>query len=651
MPPRTATPAAQKKKQIAELATRLEKAAEAYYNSDTLLMTDAEYDAVQEQLRTLDPKHPLLLKVGAEEGGAAPLPYRMASLNKVHPDSQGGGGAVTRWTRKQVERGATRFLVTEKLDGLSCLWVNRDPINPKTGSMYLRGNGVKGLEIRGLEFARRVLGAAVNTMVPCVIRGELLLSEANTPAGSIGRSLVNGWIHRAMRGERFSELNLIQFVAYQVIEPSGLTREEQMQWLKENGYALPRFTVVGAASCKDGFLEAVLKGWKSGGGVYPIDGIVVAPANLPSEMLAANEDLRNPSDAVAFKMVLEEQIRQTRVVDVIWSASAQGYWIPRIQIEPVEISGARIQFCTGHNARTVLNGGIGMGAQIQIRRSGDVIPTLDRVLSPASGGALFPAEGTWEWVGDSADAVHIRVKGDGGDDLRVKQLDHCLSTLGVQGVGAGLIQLLVAGGIRTAKDIYSASEQALCKLLGPGRGKIVWKALRDPSGGWTESQLLIASAMLPRGVGERKLASLFKVETDPRKWARVWGEGGHGEVPDGWTAVSLAGLLTVLSAALAWREEMFDWVPWMQGAVASSAPPTAGTVVFTGCRDKALEARMVSRGWLVSDGVTRATTLLVVADSVEIGDSTADGGSGKLKKAIAAGIRIQNLSQIREQFP
>lgn len=648
MPPQKKKPSTQ----VAELAARLTEAAEAYYNSDTLLMSDAEYDAALETLRSLDPKHPLLLKVGADEAGAVNLPYKMASLNKVHPESQGGGGAVRRWVQKQKERGATRMLITEKLDGLSCLFTSSE----KNGSrLYLRGNGVKGMEIRDGGSIESIMKRGSNHE-QCVLRGELILSEANTPEGSIGRSLVNGWIHRAARGERLAELRSIDFVAYQVLEPSGMTREQQVAWLKSKEYLLPRTTSVSVNVCTDIFLETVLKGWKSGSGIYPIDGIVVAPGNLASEVLGAGDDLQNPSDAVAFKMILEEQIRRTRVVDVLWSPSAQGYLIPRIQIEPVEISGARIQYCTGHNARTIVNGSIGPGAQIKLRRSGDVIPTLDSVLSACADGPALPKNtDEWEWVGDEKDAVHIRVKGDGGKDLVCKKLEHCLNTLGVMGVGPGLIELLVKGGLTSVKEVYDANEDTLCKILGPGRGKLVWKALRATSDTWTEADLLVASSLLPRGVGHRKMAVLFDGEGDPRKWVEVWSKR---EAPEGWTRASLDGLLRAMPGAIAWRTEMFSWVPWRCGgggggpasaSAGSGTSPggTAGSVVFTGCRDKALEGRMIAAGWEIGDAVSKKTTLLVVADGTDVEGE----GSGKLKKARSMNIKIQNLTQIRELFP
>lgn len=628
-----------KKKQIIALAERLQAAATAYYNSDTLLMSDAEYDTALEQLRALDPKHPLLLKVGADEEESTQLPYKMASLNKVHPDSQGGGGAVKRWVARQVERGAQAFLVTEKLDGLSCMIYKQGP----ECRIYLRGNGVKGVEVRGMSeyFLKPAQRAA-----DFVVRGEILLSEANTPQGSIGRSLVNGWIHRAMRGERFAELSRIDFVAYQLIEPYGLSRQQQFEIMKTMGFTLPRSTVFSAQNTKDTVLESVLKGWKEVGRTYPLDGIVIAPFTLANEISGIEEDLKNPPDMVAFKMTLEDQVRETRVVAIHWAASAQGYLIPRIEIEPVEISGARIQFCSGHNARAIVKGNLGPGARIQLRRSGDVIPTLDSVLEAAPGGAAMPVGVDYEWVGET----HIRVK-EGTEACETatagKRMEHCFDTLGVKGVGPGLVDLMIKAGLTTVQKVYAADEKELVRILGPGRGVLSYKALRTNEASWTEVDLLIASSLLPRGVGHRKLAPLSSVSkgghADPREWVRIW----KTAVPDGWTRTSLDECLKALPAAIEWRTRTFPDIPWRCSIAETVAPyetgPSAGIVVFTGVRDKELEDVMKRAGWTVGDSVTRGTTLVITADG-------ASHDTGKCKKAVSLKIPIQNLSQSRKAW-
>jgi DNA ligase (NAD+) len=649
----------QEQTQLKDLVARLEKAHAMYHTTSELLMTDAEYDAGLEELRRRSPSHPLLTKIGESEGkgGAALLPYRMASLNKIHPDSQGGGGAVERWKKKMVTAGATTIVCMEKLDGLSALFCVEAGVPPR---LYLRGDGVKGVDvsacIRGIPCLTRLCVPGTRM----IVRGELLLSEANTPAGSIGRSLVNGWVHRgasAAGGAVPEELRKVDFVGYQVLEPKGLSRDQQLTWMVSRGLAIPNAVTVKVAEFSDRGLEQLLTSWKTGGGArYPFDGIVCGPGNLVPVADEGGVDLKNPTDMVAFKMVTEEQVRTTEVVAVHWSASAQGVLIPRIQVRPVEIGGAQIEFCSGHNARTIASLGIGPGARIQLRRSGDVIPTVDKVLSAVP--PSFPAEGTWVWssAGGAAgagaeEATHIRVKeGDTAGEAEIvrKQLTHTLEILGAEGVGPGIVAKLVEAGLQTPLTLFGATETRLCQLLGPGRGANVYAAIRARQTAWTELDFLCASNLLPRGVGERKLRPLFALEADPRMWvSRI---GGRCEAPTGWTAPSIKALCSALPAAIAWRESQFPSIPYRLPALPESSASTtpvkkgvSGTVVFTGGRNRSLEEAMVAAGWTIADAITKQATLLIIPSSPHTQTT-------KEAKAASLGISIRTMEDCLREF-
>ena len=73
-------------------------------------------------------------------------------------------------------------------------------------------------------------------------------------------------------------------------------------------------------------------------------------------------------------MVLSDQIAEAHVVDVLWSASKDGYLKPKIRIKPVTLCGAKITYVTVHNEQWRRKNGIDKGAIIEIIRSGDVIP-------------------------------------------------------------------------------------------------------------------------------------------------------------------------------------------------------------------------------------------------------------------------------------
>ena len=557
--------------------------------------------------------------------------------------------------------GSERYVVSEKLDGLSALYVGG--AYPR---LYLRGDGVKGVDVS--RCLAVIKGIKWNPCVGEMIRGELILPTRDTPPGSVGRSLVNGWVHRSLdpTAELPAELGNVHFVAYQAFSAGAVDypRSKQFKWLNDIGFETPWYITLPASDVTDAEAEKLVMGRKEKS-PYPTDGIVFGRDTTPLEV--SGGEASNPDDAVAFKVALDEQKEETTVVAVEWNPSRQGFLIPRIQIEPVTIGGARIEWLTGHNASIIEKEGVGVGAVIVVRRSGDVIPTLDSVVVRAAVVAA-PPEGSWTW---DATHVHAVMSATGGGAatgaLAEKAILHCLQTLEVDGIGPGLVKKLVEGGLTTVAAVAAAKPEALGALVGAGRGPALYAGVRERWSAAGPSVRLIASNLLPRGVGDRKLRPLFAIEADPHRWAATF----VGRAVEGWSLDTLGGLLAILPAAFTWEEkvaEAFGLViseattqrapavseatvaPASKATVAPAATtqraPAApelqvkGQVVFSGVRDKVFEAQLTATGWTVEDSVTKKTTVLVIADGE--GPET-----GKVKKARAAGVEILSLTEAK----
>jgi DNA ligase (NAD+) len=370
---------------------------------------------------------------------------------------------------------------------------------------------------------------------------------------------------------------------------------------------------------------------------YPTDGLVIATDGIPARG-TDSKTLKNPKDCIAFKAALEEQKRTTLVRSIEWNLSRQGALIPTILIEPVVIGEANIERLSGHNAATIVKHALGPGARIIVRRSGDVIPTLDTVLEGSS--ASMPTV-AWTWDENKTHALAQVTVGEESKEAKVKALVHALQTFEIPGVGEGVVEKMVEGGFDTMAKLWKAGAADLGKAIGPGRGPKVVEALKVIHGA-SEATMLIASNLLPRGVGERKLKVLFEIESNPR----LWTVAKFDTVP-GWGSASMDELLLVLPAALEWGKFRGSASvpssasgPAHSVAVALPAPapqPNGKSVVFTGVRDKALEQRLLAQGWEISPSVTKKTTVVVVASA---GDE-----SGKTKKATEYGIRIMPITE------
>jgi len=591
-----------------ELVAILKKASNAYYNaSGDPVLGDDEYDRLRDLLEEMNPNHPFLKQVGAPiEKGAVKLPYKMASLNKIKPAT----GAVESFQRSS---GVPAWVLTDKLDGISVLW--------DTGKkkLYLRGDGLMGVDVS--NFALYLDGMTPRGFnQKWVIRGELLVPKNVPIEGQLPRSWVNGQLHQ--KTPIPEQLGKIHFVAYEVLVPSNWSRLEQLQKLAEAGFKTPWSCVV--TSLTDEILTKTLEDRRNTSD-YQIDGIVVGENCVPKKQ-EAGASVDNPKDMRAFKMSMEDQKATTHVVDILWSASYQGYWIPRIQIEPVNIGGSRIEFLTGHNARFVLTNQIGKGATIIVRKSGDVIPTLDKVL--VAGARITLPEG--EWDGDSATASHYKLKaGASNSEVLQKKLEHFAKTLDIPHLGPGLVAKLVAEGKDTPNDLVTIEKIDLEVILGKGMAAKIYPAIQEKIQNSSELTLMIASGMMPRGVGSSKLEALFQIQADPRKWSSI-------KTCEGWSPDALYTFLAQLPAYEGWRQTELPAIPYPRIPQVAATPPTniqtKGVVCLTGFRDAELQKQLEAKGFVFVAGVTKKVTHLIVKASGET--------SEKVKKAAELGIRI-----------
>lgn len=578
-----------------DIVGRLKAAADAYYNGKPLLMDDDAYDSLVDNLRSTDPKHPFLETIGAPPLiGATALPYPMPSLDKVKP----GQDSLARFLRNDP------LLLMEKLDGLSALWI------PESKRLYLRGDGRVGQDISHLV-RLGIQGLLPASGARTAIRGELVVAREGM---ALSRSWVNGIIHQKTPPP--TDVRRIRFVAYDLLEPATLTRSQALNWLLNKGYEVPWHTITAAT---EEMLKATLLERRTSSS-YDTDGIVVAMDAIPARPAAG----KNPKDMMAFKMPLSDQSATTTLQEVLWAPSAQGYLVPRLRFDPITVGGATIEFCTAHNARTVVEKGLGPGAQIRVRRSGDVIPTLDTVLLPAT--ASLPT-GDWEWAGPVETAIHIRTLTVSPKQVAAK-LQHFFSTLDIPSMGPANCEALVAASLVGPASLWAATEDRLTTMLGPKTGAALYKALREKLPAVKELTLMIASSAMPRGVGEAKLTALFGACADWKQWRTL------ERPPAGWTATSLKAFQEALGTYETWRTTELSWLVPEGPVVSAVVPADKGTLCFTGFRDKALEAMATAAGFRLSSTLTSKVTVLVMAD-----------GKPETEKIKKAAGRVELLSR------
>ena len=487
------------------------------------------------------------------------------------------------------------------------------------------------------------------TAVVTAIRGELIMrtDSPSIPAGKLARNIVAGALNR-----KFTEIDTtlmaeIRFVAYEVIQPATLAPEEAYRQLRLGGYTVAASFCMSPDTMTDVRLSEIftIAETKS---PYQLDGIVVAPNVARSA--AWKPEIRNgasvnPADRVAWKNRLTAQTAHTIVRSVEWNVSASGMLIPRVLFEPVTLAGANIGAATGLHGRWIYDNGIGPGARIEIRRAGDVIPQIVAVHVPAPAGPSMPP--TFVWDGELSTAVHIKVPptSDGAaapDDLQVIQLTHALSELGVENVGPGVVSKLFSAGYRTLAAIYAATPAELATRVDGVKAKgaeRIWTGLRVKKGSWTEINMMIASCTMPRGVGHTKLKPLLALNADPSTWTPAVFKTTR---PAGLSEKTIDEICAAVPAYVAWRvaNPLSTVTPEPTVGTDTPTPVSAMTVVFTGARDKELEAALAAAKHTVAAAVTKKTTHVVYPDG-------AVPTSSKITKAHELSIPLITVSALR----
>ena len=618
-----------------DVAALYEQASDAYYNSQAVVLEDNEFDVLKAKLKAIDPKNPLLAKVGAPILGErkALLPYWMGSLDKIRDDTK----AVDKWKAKYADPPS--YVVSDKLDGNSAMLV----LGPKqTTHMYSRGDGSVGQDCSGL--VKYMQGVPETVPSKIIVRGEVILSRASWEAlkhkGANARNVTAGAMNAKHPDTQIARS--LEFVAYELMEPKGKSPSQGLAFLASLGFRVVPHQTWQASELDVEALSARLVDRRANS-PYEIDGIVVMH-DAPNLKTVKG---KNPKHAFAFKSVVTHEEAEIIVAGVEWNVSKDGLYKPIILFEPVNLNGVVIRKATGFNAAFITNNGIGIGARASLIRSGDVIPKITRVITPAPGGPLMPPDGTWEWAGETH--VDIRVPLDATHEdgaIAVRTLDHFVKHMGIEFVGRGILEKIVP----VASDVKSFMALDAAKLkdiVGAKNSVKIAASIEKAKTHATCEQWMTASNMFGRGVGSKKIEAIVEAYPDVRR----------GIVPPAFTAavpgVGKETLLEFMATLPAFHAMMkaigvrcqapVEAQPYSHpntNSKSKSKPKFEGAViVFTGFRNKDWETAIKAAGGKIAATVSAKTTLVVAKDPEDT--------SGKLKLARDLGVEIVAVEDFR----
>jgi len=401
--------AAQARREVDRLRTRITELRHEYYEGNGSTVSDADYDALAHRLEAIEQRFPELVTpdsptqtVGgqAETTQFAPVQHaeRMLSLDNVFSPDE-----LTEWAVKvQRDAGAerVRFLTELKIDGLA---INLRYEHGTLVSAATRGDGVVGEDVTGNvrtmgSIPDRLSGSGHPPLVE--VRGEIFFpveqfdelnarqrdagekvfaNPRNAAAGSLrqkeeGKSAAK----RELMVDRLRRLRMLVhgIGAWPVRELEQETRVHAQSEVYEllQTWGLPTSTHYRVFDTVDEVLGFVRDyGDRRASVEHQIDGIVVKVDDLGlHEELGSTS--RAPRWAIAYKYPPEEV--HTKLLDVVVSVGRTGRATPFAVMEPAEVAGSVVRQATLHNQDVVKAKGVLIGDTVVLRKAGDVIPEV-----------------------------------------------------------------------------------------------------------------------------------------------------------------------------------------------------------------------------------------------------------------------------------
>jgi NAD-dependent DNA ligase len=478
---------------IPKLSKLIDFVSDAYFN-ETPLIEDWQFDVLIDNMLERNPKYKR--KVGAKIRTAVKktaLPVWLGSLDKL---KGGEFDKLDRWIRKNK---ATEWIISEKLDGVSCL-LNVDKHN--TITLYTRGDGSVGTDITHIYPHLRDIQMEIP---PILVRGELIIEKKvfkikYATAYSNPLSMVVGLLSGKSEKEGLKDL---RFIAYEIIDLDSETQpppETQYNKLETIGFKVASNIVVKKLTMES--LSSALSKFKAKS-AFNIDGIVIQ-----TNLRYKRNTTGNPSYAFAFKINDPDIMKETTVIEVEWNVSKHGKLKPRIKFEMVEIKGKHIQYTTGFNAKYIVDNKIGPGAVIRIVRSGDVIPYIDAIIQQASEPSL--PDGNWVWTDSKVDIKLVEQS----EKMCMKLAVSFFHKLGIQYVGLSTVRRLFGAGFNTILKIIEASPQDLVdkvERIEYDSANRIYNNIRNGLERASIPIVIAASNCFGVGIGTDKVKALFKM--------------------------------------------------------------------------------------------------------------------------------------------
>jgi len=615
---------------IKEIVKLLKEAKDAYYNSDTTIISDLEFDELEEKLRSIDPENEYFSIVGAESSSSDKIRHKipMLSMGKAKTVND-----IASWIKrlelKDIKdiKDNERFIIEPKIDGLSATCCYK---NGNLSYIATRGDGEYGQDISHIaEYIKDIPNSIDFTKEEIEVRGELYLPRS-TEFDTGGRPLRNNCVGLVNRKENREDLKYVRFAVYQITSlESRIYESERIGLLRENGFNAVEYSLASSIDEIEKFYNLYMDRYR-GDWEYETDGLIIS---IDDRRLFEEIDSRWVLDrhhhyAIALKPPAE--FRETVLSDVIWQVSRQGNLIPVALFEPVKIGGASLSRATLNNFENVNRLKIERGDTLVVQRANDVIPFIYENKSSVTrenfSGDVIVKECPSCGSQPVRAGVHLKCINPECKEQIIQRIIYWVKNCNIENVAeASIRKLFDLGKIKSIKDIYNLTEKDFEGVEGFAEKKIknFIKEVRDS-----------------RKMTQLEFMSRLGIPLVQKKSLMKMGINTVSEFLNFNDATYVIG-----KNIIEWRSDesnrsLFDELAEVLELTDSITKDFKGKVCMTGKgpgnRNDLID-KLTNMGYEYSPGVTKDLTILICDD--------VNGKSSKLDNAKKNGIKLMSYEE------
>ena len=444
-----------------ELNRILKEAAEAYYAKDIELMSNLEYDRLYDELVQLEEETGIIL------AGSPTQSVGYAAVDELPKETHDKPMLSLAKTKVREELRDWLMdkegLLSWKLDGLTIVLTYEEG---KLIKAVTRGNGEVGEVITANAKCFQNVPLFIPHKGKLVLRGEAVISYSDFEKINADiedealkyknpRNLCSGSVRQL--NSAITAQRSVNFFAFTLVQCEGKEftyREEQVKFMQSMGFATVPYVKVD----RDTILEAIERfAEKIEDYDIPSDGLV-----LILDDIAYGESLgrtsKFPRDSIAFKWA--DELKETTLLEMEWSASRTGLINPVAIFEPVELEGTTVSRASVHNISIVRALKLGLGDKITVYKANMIIPQIAENLTQSDNleiPAVCPVCGGHTEVRQINEGQFLYCTNEACDAKKIKLFSLFVSRdgLNIDGLSEATLEKFIAKGfLHEFSDLY-----------------------------------------------------------------------------------------------------------------------------------------------------------------------------------------------------